>query len=632
MSSRLSVAALAALLLVAAPSSAPPPPSRIVFAAAPVATAWGEIYRVDADGTKVDLSDSPAPDLAPAVSPDGKHVAFVSARGGHGRVYVVGIDGSGLRALSPELFRTDPGDADGQQASWSPDSRRIAVEIGSALSLTTLGGGWRTIARNAVGERAVWSRDGARLAYGARAGLVDVVDARTGRRLWRRGGEGVAGWSRDGRLAVQQDSATIAVYSRRGKLLSTYAGANPAWSPDARVLASVRGGMLQLRTDGTGRPTLGVRVAPKPQQPSVQWLTGTTLRVSDLDGWFGYDVARRRRFALPPGASQFDSVAAPGGRAYAYVGYSRDTRSASLVLGTRTLDALPTCGGDDTPYTAIQFVAKTSSLVYQTGCPLPSADIYSIAPDGTGLQRLTSTPEHEFDPALSPDGRRVAYDQEPAADRCDGCAESLWVTPPVTQLTSPKDTDEAPYDADPSFSPDGSTIVFDRSGAATPTIELYTISAAGGPVHDLRVAGVYPAWGPRLIAFVPWNAKTPAIDTLDPSTGAVATAVAGKSLNVGALAWSTDGRLAYLAYDARGSASIHVVGSDAQPVDVSALLPSGSRVVDLAWSPDGSRFAFVAQDANGLGELYTIGGDGTGLTQVTRNAGAVLFGSSISWR
>lgn len=624
------VAAVAALLLVAAPSgAAPPPPSRIVFAAAPVATAWGEIYRVDADGTKVDLSSSPAADLDPAVSPDGKHVVFVSARGGHGRVYVVGIEGTGLRALSPELFRTDPGYGGGQRPSWSPDSRRIAVEIGSALSLATLGGGWRTIARNADGEGAVWSPDGARLAYGAHAGLVDVVDVRTGRRLWERGGEGVAGWSRDGRLAVQQDSTTVAVYAPTGKLVSTYAGANIAWSPDGRVLASVRGGVLQLRTDGTGRPTLSVRVAPKPQQPSVQWLTTTRLRVSDENGWFGYDLAHRRRFTLPSSGSQLDSVAAPGGRAFAYMRWH--PQSAELVDGTRIVDTLPTCGGDDTPYTAIQFVPKTSSLVYQTGCPLPSADIYSIAPDGTGLQRLTSTPEHEFDPALSPDGTRVAYDQQAVADRCDGCAESLWVTPPVTQLTAPKDTDAMPFDADPSFSPDGSTIVFDRGGVEGP-VDLYTIPTAGGTPRNLHVAGVYPAWGPKLIAFIPWNAKTPAIDTLDPSTGAVATVVAGKSLNAGALAWSTDGRLAYLSYDANGNASIRVAGSNARPIDVSALLPAGSRVVDLAWSRDGSRFAFVAQDANGLGELYTIGADGTDLTQVTRNAGLVLFGSSISWR
>jgi Tol biopolymer transport system component len=49
----------------------------------------------------------------------------------------------------------------------------------------------------------------------------------------------------------------------------------------------------------------------------------------------------------------------------------------------------------------------------------------------------------------------------------------------------------------------------------------------------------------------------------------------------------------------------------------------------LAWSQDGTRFAFVAADANGNGEVYTIGVDGKGLQQVTRNLGAV---GNLSWR
>ncbi len=49
----------------------------------------------------------------------------------------------------------------------------------------------------------------------------------------------------------------------------------------------------------------------------------------------------------------------------------------------------------------------------------------------------------------------------------------------------------------------------------------------------------------------------------------------------------------------------------------------------LAWSPDGSRFAFTATDANGIGEVYTIGTDGKGLTQLSRNIGAV---GDLSWR
>jgi Tol biopolymer transport system component len=466
-----------------------------------------------------------------------------------------------------------------------------------------------------------WSADSRRLAYGLKTGLVAVSDAATAKRVWTRAG--LAGtWSRDGRLAVEENSFTIVVYDAAGRRLARFEGDGAAWSPNGTTLASEVGGRLQLRRLGVGSPVRTTRLGTR-----FEWLTNTRIRVQTENGWRGYDVARRRPVALPAAAARPLSVASPNGQKFAFIRWA--SHAASLVLGTHVVATVATCS-DDLPFLAVGFVPRTSTVVYQSGCPLPSADLYSIAPDGTARQRLTATPQHEFDPALSPDGSRVAFDQQAIADRCEGCAQSLWVTP-ATQLTFPKDIDPAPFDADPSWSPDGSTLVFDRSGADAP-LELYTIAAAGGTAKDLHVAGIHPAWGPALIAFLPWNAKTPAIETLDPATGAVRTVASGKNMNVGALAWSLDGRLAYLGYAANNHAHITVAGSQAKPIDLTALLRNGGRIVDLAWSPDGGRFAFSASDANGIAEIYTIRVDGTGLTQVTKDAGVDVFDGGISWR
>jgi hypothetical protein len=75
----LGAAIVCATAAVASPAAGPA--SRIVFAANRAAIAYGEVYRVNPDGSRVDLSNSPAPDISPAVSPDGKQVAFVSSRG-----------------------------------------------------------------------------------------------------------------------------------------------------------------------------------------------------------------------------------------------------------------------------------------------------------------------------------------------------------------------------------------------------------------------------------------------------------------------------------------------------------------------------------------------------------------------
>ena len=39
----------------------------------------------------------------------------------------------------------------------------------------------------------------------------------------------------------------------------------------------------------------------------------------------------------------------------------------------------------------------------------PNEDIYVVDADGSGLRRLTSHRDSEFDPTWSPDGRRIAY-------------------------------------------------------------------------------------------------------------------------------------------------------------------------------------------------------------------------------
>ena len=54
-----------------------------------------------------------------------------------------------------------------------------------------------------------------------------------------------------------------------------------------------------------------------------------------------------------------------------------------------------------------------------------------------------------------------------------------------------------------------------------------------------------------------------------------------------------------------------------------------AEVQGFAWSPDGKQFALTATDANGTGEIYTIGVDGKGLRQLTRNLGAV---GALGWR
>jgi Tol biopolymer transport system component len=132
----------------------------IVFAATRSAVLYGEIFRVDSDGRIVDLSRSPALDMVPAVSPDGKRVAFLSERGGAMALYAVHISGGSLRRLSAWLPRVDTAGLSAPvfpaRVVWSPNGKQLLVtdlERSSSYLVSAFG---RPNARRVVARSVPW--------------------------------------------------------------------------------------------------------------------------------------------------------------------------------------------------------------------------------------------------------------------------------------------------------------------------------------------------------------------------------------------------------------------------------------------------------------------------------------------
>jgi len=121
----------------ATPSPTPRPrPQWIVFETKRGKLGDYEIFAMRTDGSRlVNLTNSWADDVAPVWSPDGRRIAFVSLRDtpagkyglGPGAIYVMDFDpwtGTG----GNNLIRVTDATTDDGWATWSPDGRRIAFE------------------------------------------------------------------------------------------------------------------------------------------------------------------------------------------------------------------------------------------------------------------------------------------------------------------------------------------------------------------------------------------------------------------------------------------------------------------------------------------------------------------------
>jgi Tol biopolymer transport system component/DNA-binding winged helix-turn-helix (wHTH) protein len=105
------------------------PDGKIVYSSA--AKGNRDIWIMDADGNNQKrLTDDPASDMLPAVSPDGRYITFISTRTGAQQIWRMDIDGQNQKRL------TDGGMKYRQR--WSPDSKWIVYSSFSSEAKSTL--------------------------------------------------------------------------------------------------------------------------------------------------------------------------------------------------------------------------------------------------------------------------------------------------------------------------------------------------------------------------------------------------------------------------------------------------------------------------------------------------------------
>jgi Tol biopolymer transport system component len=299
-------------------------------------------------------------------------------------------------------------------------------------------------------------------------------------------------------------------------------------------------------------------------------------------------------------------------------------------------------------------------------------EIYVVAPDGTGLRALTSTPGvSEMAPRWSPDGTRLAFLRNGTRD-----GELVVIDPSTGDETFSADIPNPPASdvQPPEWSPDGRLIVLNATNGASPLFvdletRTWTGGGRGGPTGGFggwSPDGRWVLWLDDELLLVPADllgttdlddvSNLPGVRPLlalpegfssvtwMPDSSAVVISLPDRSIDVvtiadgqrrtltedgGAPLWSPDGsHVAYLRCleqpddfpadtvpaDLAGvgpiqpGASVWVAAADG-----TSARPVATSLVAPSWSADGSLLIVVGDDG-----LFMVRPDGSGMTRLTR--------------
>ena len=492
-----------------------------------------------------------AHEYAPALSPDGKWIAYLSNARGTTDVWVKFIAGGDPRNLTAGSGLTVQSTDYVGGLAVAPDGTQIAFTVTDATNRGStwvipapLGGEPRKMLRD--GDYAMqWSADGKRITF-VRAGgplgdalVVADADGQNETIVARRQGAQHIHWPR-----WSADGSYI--YFNHGPQ-------NFNVEPTSLFRVRVGGGAIESVVATARRAAYGF---PSPDGRGLVYAANPDT--VDLNLWWR-DLASGRDTRLTSGIGE-----------YTHPVISNDGR---VLVGT-VLDAQQSLQS-----LRVQFDKRPS------------------------LQAVTDGHSGDFDPVWSPDETRLVFSSSRTGSR------NLWVARDPSVAPAPL-TSGVTIDERPAIAPDRRTIAFvsDRNGRRG----IWTVSIDGGTPRFVAAADVVDtlAWSPdgKRIVFAAPTADAPGLMLMDVANGQM-TRLATPAAAVGPT-WSRDDVIAYI--EARGGtlgAFVQLIRPNGDRVESSPLDAPGSPQIangSIVWSPDGTRIAAASLPGAGAGSIWII--------------------------
>lgn len=567
--------------------------------------AFDGIYLMKADGSEPSLLVNRSSefgtfffDFQPTWSPDGGQIAFVSwvledGFGPNARIFVINVDGTGLRQLTPSV---GPGEfAFDEGPSWSPDGTRIVFTRTFVLHVINADGtGLTPLPNEDFAVSPSWSPDGQRIAYQS----FDV-----GIRI---------------RNADGTSPATV----------TSTPGGWPRWSPDGRRLVFVstisgRNQIYVINVDGTGETRLSFTASdnqpawsPFPRGTSG---AGAAVEIAPTDAKLAPDDTRQLTATVRTAGGEVLS--------HAPVTWSSSDPAVATVTSAGLVTAVENgvaqiraVFGGDTARANVRVADRIlrNAIVYSTD-EFGVAEFAVVKPDGSGRRRLTTDQIGYISPDISPDGRRIVFSGP--------FHISLFVID-VDDIGLTEEGREVFFDFDqlpdsPVWSPDASRIAFTgtRQGPFGSSRRILVINADGTDVHQvspddtdatLTTSDDSPTWSPdgtRLIF-----TRNGVLHVIN-ADGAGLSPLPNDDL-ASSPDWSPDGTRVAYASPTPGF-GIRIRDADgSNPVTVTTQAGDSHP----RWAPDNQRLVFV-RVVDGRSQLFVINANGSGEARLSIGPG-----------